>query len=56
LTVARTLVRDGLAYLWLEVLGRSGWALARALRLTPESVYRAGGIGLYAAVSVALLL
>ena len=34
-------VRDGLVYLWVEVLGRSGRALARALRLTPTSIHRA---------------
>ena len=38
-------VRDGLAYLWVEVLGRSGRPLARALALPPVSVYRAARRG-----------
>src|SRR5574341_911823 len=38
-------VRDGLAYLWVEVLGRSGRTLARALALQPVSVYRAARRG-----------
>ncbi len=38
-------VRDGLAYLWVEALGRSGSELARALSLRPESVYRAARRG-----------
>lgn len=44
---ARTLarVRDGLAYLWVEVLGRSGRELAYALGLQPVSVYRAARRG-----------
>jgi hypothetical protein len=44
---ARALVRarDGLAYLWVEVLGHSGLALARALALHPVSVYRAAQRG-----------
>lgn len=42
---ALTRVRDGLAYLWVEVLGRSGQALAQALRLAPASVYRAARRG-----------
>jgi REP element-mobilizing transposase RayT len=37
--------RDGLAYLWVEVLGRSGRILARALALQPMSVYRAARRG-----------
>jgi REP element-mobilizing transposase RayT len=37
--------RDGLAYLWVEVLGRSGHALARAVALHPVSVYRAARRG-----------
>ncbi len=32
--------RDGLAYLWVEVLGRSGRQLAQALGLRAESVYK----------------
>lgn len=32
--------RAGLAYLWVEVLGRSGRALCRELRIRPESVLR----------------
>lgn len=32
--------RDGLAYLWVEVLGRSGRQLAEELRVRPESVYK----------------
>ena len=32
--------RDGLAYLWVEVLGRSGRQLARELGIRPESVYK----------------
>ncbi len=42
-TVARA--RDGLAYLWVEALGRSGTELARALALRPVSVYRAARHG-----------
>jgi REP element-mobilizing transposase RayT len=38
-------VRDGLAYLWVELLGRSGQALAQALRLAPASIYRAARRG-----------
>jgi putative transposase len=38
-------VRDGLAYLWVEALGRSGRELARALALQPVSVYRAARRG-----------
>lgn len=44
-TRALTRVRDGLAYLWVEVLGRSGRALAQALALQPASVYRAARRG-----------
>jgi REP element-mobilizing transposase RayT len=32
--------RDGLAYLWVEVLGRSGRQLAQELGIRPESVYK----------------
>jgi putative transposase len=42
---ALTRVRDGVAYLWVDVLGRSGSALAQTLRLTPASVYRAARRG-----------
>jgi REP element-mobilizing transposase RayT len=44
---SRALVRarDGLAYLWIEFLGRSGHDLARALALHPVSVYRAARRG-----------
>lgn len=38
-------VRDGLAYLWIDVLGRSGQDLARALALHPVSVYRSARRG-----------
>ncbi len=37
--------RDGLAYLWVEVLGHSGQDLARALALHAVSVYRAARRG-----------
>lgn len=37
--------RDGLAYLWVEVLGRSGRQLAQELRIRPESVYKAARRG-----------
>ena len=37
--------RAGLAYLWVDVLGRSGTDLARALTLRPVSVYRAARRG-----------
>ena len=37
--------RDGLAYLWVEGLGRSGHTLARAVALHPVSVYRAAWRG-----------
>jgi REP element-mobilizing transposase RayT len=40
-----TWARDGLAYLWVEVLGRSGRRLAQALNLQPMSVYRAARRG-----------
>jgi hypothetical protein len=32
--------RDGLAYLWIETLGRSGRVLAQELQIRPESVYK----------------
>jgi REP element-mobilizing transposase RayT len=32
--------RDGLAYVWVEVLGRSGRQLAQELGIRPESVYK----------------
>ncbi len=38
-------VRDGLAYLWIDVLGRSGADLARVLALHAVSVYRAARRG-----------
>ena len=38
---AITHARDGVAYLWVEVLGRSARELARALQLQPFSVCRA---------------
>lgn len=38
-------VRDGIAYLWVEVLGRSGRSLAAALAVRPQSVYRAAQRG-----------
>ncbi len=34
-------VREGIAYLWVEWLGRSGWQLVVPLGVRPESVYRA---------------
>ncbi len=37
--------REGLAYLWIECLGRSGRQLALALRIRPESVYKAARRG-----------
>ncbi len=36
-----TRARTGIAYLWLEVLGRAGRSLAPALGVRPQSVYRA---------------
>ncbi len=42
---ALTRARDGLAYLWVEGLGRSGRELARALAIQPVSVYRAAHRG-----------
>ena len=44
---ARSVVgaRDALAYVWVEVLGRSGRALAEALNVQPMSVYRAARRG-----------
>ncbi len=44
-TRALARARDGLAYLWVEVLGHSGRALAQALALHPVSVYRAARRG-----------
>jgi putative transposase len=38
-------VRQGIAYLWIEELGRSGRALARDLHLRPESIYYAARQG-----------
>lgn len=38
-------VREGIAYLWVELLGGSGRALARELGLRPESVNRAARRG-----------
>ncbi len=32
--------RDGLAYLWVGVLGRSGREVAQELRIRPESIYK----------------
>ncbi len=37
--------RDGLAYVWVDVLGRSGADLASALALRPVSIYRAARRG-----------
>jgi hypothetical protein len=37
--------RDGLAYLWIECLGRSGRELARQINIRPESTCRAGRRG-----------
>jgi putative transposase len=42
---AVTRARDGLAYLWEDVLGRSGHILAQALGIHPVSVYRAARRG-----------
>ncbi len=42
-TVCR--VRQGLAYLWVEEMGRSGRALARELGLRPEAIYHAARVG-----------
>jgi REP element-mobilizing transposase RayT len=42
---AVTRARDGLAYLWVDVLGRSGHTLAQALGVHPVSVYRAAQRG-----------
>lgn len=44
---ARAVVRarDGLAYIWVELLGRSGEELARVLRIHAVSVYRAARRG-----------
>ncbi len=38
-------VREGIAYLWVEWLGRSGRQLAEPLGVRPESVYRAARRG-----------
>jgi len=38
-------VREGIAYLWLEWLGRSGRQLAGPLGVQPESIYRAARRG-----------
>jgi hypothetical protein len=38
-------VREGIAYLWVEHLGRSGRQLSAALGIRPESVYRAARRG-----------
>ena len=37
--------RDGIAYLWLEVWGQSGRAVAEALGVRPQSIYRAAQKG-----------
>jgi chromosomal replication initiation ATPase DnaA len=37
--------RDGIAYLWLEVWGQSGRAVAEALGVRPQSIYRAAQRG-----------
>ncbi len=37
--------REGLAYLWVECLGRSGRQLAQTIGLRPESVYKAARRG-----------
>jgi putative transposase len=34
-------VREGVAYVWVEYLGRSGRVVAAALAIRPESVYKA---------------
>ena len=34
--------REGLAYLWIEYLGRSGRQLAQAVGIRPESIYKGG--------------
>ena len=38
-------VREGVAYLWVECLGRSGRQLAQALGIRPESMYKAARRG-----------
>lgn len=38
-------VREGVAFLWIEHLGRSGRQLAHPLGITPESVYKAAQRG-----------
>jgi chromosomal replication initiation ATPase DnaA len=42
---AITRARDGLAYLWVEVLGASGRELGRTLRIQPFTVCRAAQRG-----------
>lgn len=37
--------RDGIAYLWLEVWGQSGRAVAESLGVRPQSIYRAAQKG-----------
>jgi hypothetical protein len=39
------LAREGLAYVWVEALGRSGRELAGVLNIRPESVYKAAKRG-----------
>ena len=46
-TVSRA--REGVAYLWVDVLGRSGRRLAGPLGVRPESVYKAAKRGREAA-------
>lgn len=38
-------VREGVAHLWVEYLGRSGRAVASVLAIRPESVYKAARRG-----------
>ncbi len=38
-------VREGVAYLWVEWLGRSGRQVAQVLGIRPESVYKAARRG-----------
>lgn len=47
---AVTRAREGIAYLWIEEMGRSGRVIARDLSLRPESVYRAAVRGRQEAV------
>ncbi|MEA2626184.1 MAG: REP-associated tyrosine transposase [Candidatus Binatota bacterium] len=42
---AAPLVREGLSYLWMEVLGRSGRALADQIGVSPSTVYKAAQRG-----------